>query len=243
MKNEIKQGNKAMITEQQNLISKVGFWAALAAFGASLGYDIVQILQVVGVLKYPFDAISIYSFSLGIPVPFVIAMVALHYAAPDNKKIWTHVALLFAGIYVTYVSLNYVVQLATVIPASLGGTLAAVSVLDQTPHSLFWDVDAPGYIFLALATLSASFSFSSSGLEKWVKRFFLANFLVTPLICFVYFYPTFSYGLLMLALPWMVTASGSMLVMALYFHKERIESTNRSLIPLPLDKIVQTSEP
>ena len=87
-----------MITEQQNLISKVGLWAALAAFGASLGYDIVQILQVVGVLKYPFDAISIYSFSLGIPVPFVIAMVALHYAAPDNKKIWTHVALLFAGI-------------------------------------------------------------------------------------------------------------------------------------------------
>ena len=199
-----------MIATQNKLIYKVGFWFALVAFVASLGYDVVQLLQIAGSIKPPLDAIIIYAFSLGIPVPFVVAMVALHYSAPESKRIWTHTALLFAVIYTTYVSLNYVVQLATVIPASLAGTLNEVRILDQTPHSLFWDVDALGYIFLALATL----------FEGWVKWFFIANFLVTPLICVVYFYPTFSYGLLLLATPWIITASGSMLVLAIYFKRQ-----------------------
>ena len=209
-----------MIATQNKLINKFGFWCAFVAFAASAGYDIVQILQIAGWLKTPLDAILIYAFSLGIPVPFLLAMVALHYSAPNDKKIWTHAALLFAVIYTTYVTLNYVVQLATVIPASLAGTLNEIRVLDQTPHSLFWDVDALGYIFLALATLFASFLFSNQGFERWVKWFFLANFIVTPLIGFVYFYPTFSYGLLLLATPWIITASGSMLVLALFFKRQ-----------------------
>jgi hypothetical protein len=40
-----------------------------------------------------------------------------------KKKIWSHAALLFAVMYAVYVSLNYVVQLATVIPFSLQGAL------------------------------------------------------------------------------------------------------------------------
>jgi hypothetical protein len=210
-----------VLESQNKIINKVGFWFALAAFIASAGYDIVQLMQVAGLLKTPLDAILIYAFSACIPVPFVVAMVALHYSAPIEKKIWTHTALLFAAIYTTYVIMNYTVQLATVIPALLNGTLDQVRLLDQTPHSLFWDIDALGYIFLALATLFASFIFDNRGFEKWVKWFFLANAFVTPLICFVYFYPVFSYALLMLATPWIITASGSLLVLALFFKKRQ----------------------
>jgi hypothetical protein len=208
-----------MIEAQYKLVNKLGFWFAFVAFIASAGYDIVQILQITGILKPTLDAVLIYTFSLGIPIPFLLAMVALHYSVPDDRKIWTHAALLFTVIYAMYVVLNYTVQLATVIPASQAGTLDAIRILDQTPHSLFWDIDALGYIFLALATLFASFSFSIQGFERWVKWFFMANFIVTPLIGFVYFYPTFSNGLLLLATPWIITASGSMLVLALFFKK------------------------
>jgi hypothetical protein len=31
--------------------------------------------------------------------------------------------------------------------------LSAGRILDQTPHSLFWDIDELGYIFMGLATL------------------------------------------------------------------------------------------
>jgi len=204
--------------------AKLGFYSALLAFIASVGFDVAQILQIAGYFKFPLDAILIYGFSLLIPVPFILAMLALHYSVSDDKKIWTHAALLFTVMYAMYVTLNYVVQLATVIPMTLRGALDEVRILDQTPHSLFWDIDALGYIFMGLATLFAVPVFAKKGLELWTRRFFLANALITPVIALVYFYPTFSITLLLLGSPWMITASGSMLFLALYFKQKRSSS-------------------
>ncbi len=199
---------------------RLGFWAALVASAGTLGYSIVQIMQIVSLLHSPLDAILIYGFSFCIATPFVLAMLALHYVTPTAKKIWSHAALLFAAIYSVYVNLNYVVQLATVIPMSMRGSLESIKVLDQTPHSLFWDVDALGYIFMGLATLFASPVFEKAGLEKWTKAFFLANGLAVPVISFVYFYPTFSTPLLMLGSVWIVTALGSLVLLTLYFGRK-----------------------
>src|SRR5918912_1017965 len=90
---------------------------------------------------------------------------------------------------------------------SLQGTLGEFRVLDQTPHSLFWDVDALGYIFLGFATLIAVPVFAKQGLQQWARWLFLANGLFTPVIAFVYFYPQFSYGLLLPAAAWRVFPS------------------------------------
>jgi hypothetical protein len=107
-----------------------------------------------------------------------------------------------------------------VIPRSLQGSRDEIRVLDQTPHSLFWDVDALRYIFLGFATLFAVPVLSKTGRERWLRRFFLANGLVTPLIAFVYFYPDFSVTLLLLGSPWMVTATGSILLLTLFFKRK-----------------------
>jgi hypothetical protein len=203
------------------MYAKLGYYSALIAFIAAAGYSFVQILQVIRVVAFPLDAILIYALSLCITLPFLLSILALHYVVPNDKKIWSHAALLFSVIYVTYVTLNYVVQLATVIPASLSGTLDEIRILDQTPHSLFWNVDALGYIFLGLVTLFAYFVFKDSKEQRLLKWMLLANALVTPLISFVYFYPDFSYNLLLLGAPWIVTAPGSMLLLALYFGKVR----------------------
>jgi hypothetical protein len=199
--------------------AKLGYYSGLIAFIAAAGYSFVQILQVIRVVAFPLDAILIYALSLCITLPFLLSILALHYVVPNDKKIWSHAALLFSVIYVTYVTLNYVVQLATVIPASLSGTLDEIRILDQTPHSLFWNVDALGYIFLGLVTLFAYFVFKESQEQRLLKWMLLANALVTPLISFVYFYPDFSYNLLLLGVPWIITAPGSMLLLALYFGK------------------------
>lgn len=47
--------------------------------------------------------------------------------------------------------------------------LDEVRILQQTPHSLFWDFDALGYIFMALATLMAIPVFDRRRLHKWVR--------------------------------------------------------------------------
>lgn len=200
---------------------KLGFYSAIIAFIAVVGFDVVQIIQVLGYTKYPSDVRLIFGFALLIPVPFILSMLALHYSVADDKKIWTHAALVFTAMYAAYVVLNYVVQLETVVPMTLQGKLNEIRVLDQTPHSLFWDVDALGYICMGFATLFAAVVFEKKGIERWTKRFFFANALITPAIATVYFYPTFSIPLLiLLGTPWMITAAGSMLLLALYFKEK-----------------------
>jgi len=201
-------------------IYKVGFWSGLIAFLATMAFNIAQLLQLFGILIFPFDQILIYGFSLCIVIPFMLAMLALHYVAPLDKKFWSHAALLFTVMYVVFVTANYVVQLATVIPMTLNGAAGEVRILIQSPHSLFWDFDAIGYIFMGLSTLFAVPVFRKQGFQKWVRYCFLAHALVTPLIAFVYFYPNFSDELLIIGIPWAITAPVSMLLLALMFRKE-----------------------
>jgi hypothetical protein len=200
-------------------IHKIGFWSGLIAFGSTIAFGVAQLLQLVDVFQYPLDEILIYIFSLGIVIPLLIEMLALHHVADDDKKFWSHTALIFTVIYAIFVTANYVVQLATVIPMTLNGDGDKITILKQSPHSLFWDFDAIGYICMGLATLFAAPLFEGSGFQKWVKYSLLANALVTPLIGFVYFYPTFSERLLLLGIPWVITAPLFMLLLALNFKK------------------------
>ena len=200
-------------------ISRVGYASGLAAFAATVAYCVVQILQITGFIRFPVDEVLIYGTSLCIVVPFILEMLAFHYLTPSDKRFWTHAALIFTVIYAVFVTANYVVQLATVIPARLRGEAEAIRILEQTPHSLFWDYDAIGYVAMGLATLVAVPALGNRGFEKWVRASFLAHFLVTPLISIVYFYPTFSPGLLLLGFPWAITAPLFMLLLAIMLRR------------------------
>ena len=203
-------------------IHKIGFWAGMSAFTANVLFVIVQVLQLLKILDYPYDEILIYGFSLCIVIPFLIEMLAFHHVTPFEKKFWSHAALVFTIIYVVFVTANYVVQLATVIPMTLKGDVEQIEILVQSPHSLFWDFDAIGYISMGLASLFAAFVFEKQGFQRWIRLSFFANALVTPLIAFVYFYPEFSERLLLLAIPWTITAPLMMLILALWFRKEKL---------------------
>lgn len=200
-------------------IYKAGYWWGMLAFMATVSYVIVQILQVMAMIPYPWDEILIYGTSLCIVIPFLMEMLALHYHSPVEKKYWSHAALIFSILYAVFVTANYVVQLATVVPMSLQGKSDEIRLLIQTPHSLFWDFDAIGYICMGLAMLFALPVFERSGYENRVRVTFLLNALVTPLIGVVYFSPDFSTSLLLLGFPWGITAPLAMLSLSLLFRK------------------------
>ena len=202
-----------------NNIGRIGYWSGLAAFASAVAYDVVQLLQVGGVLRFPADEILIYGTSLCIVVPFILEMLAFHHLTRADKQFWTHASLIFTTIYAVFVTANYVVQLATVIPAKRSGTSEAIHVLEQTPHSLFWNFDAIGYVAMGLAALFAVPAVSSVGFDRWVRRALMAHALVTPLIMVVYFYPTFSTNLLFLGFPWAITAPLFMLMLAIKLGK------------------------
>lgn len=207
---------------------RFGFYSALIAFIAGTGYCVVQLLQVAGVISFPLSDILIYGFSFCIAIPFMLTMLALHHVAPKEKKIWSHSALLLGILYAVYASFVYVVQLAVAIPKTIQGKAGSIQVIMMSEHSFFWALDALTYICLGVATFFASFVFVNAGSQKRLKWFLLANAFMTPVIALVYFYPHFSTGLLFLGSPWMITAPGSMLLLALFFknyHRQLRERT------------------
>ena len=187
-------------------LSCIGFRAGLAASAATVAYDTVQILQVVGVLRFPVDEILIFATSLCIVVPFVLEILAFHYSSRDEQRFWTHAALVFTAMYAVFATANYVVQLATVMPAKLRGAADTVRLLEQTPHSLFWDFDAIAYIMMGLATLLMIPALGDTAVERRARFACTAHVVATVLSGIVYFYPTYSQRLLLIGFPWAVTA-------------------------------------
>jgi len=200
----------------EKVAARFGFWCALIAFLAAAGYSVVQILQVLGLVGPPWDAVLIYAFSFAIAWPFMLAILALHRLTPERLKLWSGAGLLFAVMYAVYVCLMYVVQLGTAIPLTLRGTPNTLFAVDR--YSLFWVIDGMGYICMGLSTLFAAAAFDRE--ELWIRRFFVANGLFTAVIVFIYFYPAFSIRLLLLGTPWILTAPGSILLLAVHFARQ-----------------------
>lgn len=186
--------------------ARVGFWAGVTACGATVAYDVVQIGQLLGLVRFPVDEILIFGTSLCIVVPFVLELLALHHTTPSDRRFWTHAALIFTTMYAVFGSANYVVQLATVIPAKLRGALDPVRVLEQTPHSLLWDFDAMAYIAMGVAAVLIVPALHDSREERRVRLAGVAHGAATVLAGVVYFYPTYSNRLLLLGFPWAITA-------------------------------------
>ena len=202
-------------------VGRIGFWAALAAFGATLAYVVVQVLQVVGALHFPLGEILIFGTSLCIVLPFVLEMVALHYSTTVEKQFWTHAALVFTTMYAVFGTANYVIQLTTVIPAKLRGAADAVRTLEQTPHSLLWDFDAIAYISMGIAAVLIIPSLASSPAERRVRIACIAHAVATVLSGVVYFYPDFSNTVLLLGFPWGITAPLFMLLLGIALRARR----------------------
>jgi hypothetical protein len=202
-----------------NAVAKLGFWSAIGAFVTAVGYGVVQIGQILGILEFPWDEITIFGFSMLIPVPFVLSMVALHCTAPYEKRVWTHAAIVLAVMYATLVTIVYPTQLAVVVPAKLAGVGTEVSMLAVSQGTFVWVIDGAGYVLMGLATLFAAGALTGDRSDRWLRRFLVANGLLDPIIVAIYFYPK----LLLVGSLWLVTAPGSMWLLAMYFRQKKRE--------------------
>lgn len=196
-------------------IFKFGYCCALVSGCACIAFTLVQLMQTLGITTYPFDAVLINATSLCIAPPFLLAVLALHYAVPAVKKFYTNAAVLFAAIYNVFAMYIYAIQLATVLPYHVTDP-----VLTVTPHSLFWTVDALAYINMGITALFLVTAFSGIKFSRRPRLWFLLHALATPVIALVYFFPAFSTPLLMLGSVWSVTSVSSLFSLAWWFKKQ-----------------------
>lgn len=216
-------------------VCRLGFWSAVFAALFAIIYSIAQIAEWLGLLgsaggpesmSTPFGLILLLTPSLFLGTAFAVLMVSVHYYAPENRKIWSHLGVVFATIYAVLISMNYYVQLTFILPHLIEGNTESVQVqpfLFVPFDSFLYSVDVLGYSFMSLATLFAAFVFTGKGLERTVRWFMIANGLILPFLALqIYYNP-----LIWIAAFWAITFPGSTISLALLFRRTARELTGQ----------------
>ncbi|MCL5070223.1 MAG: hypothetical protein M1308_04915 [Actinobacteria bacterium] len=196
-------------------VTKIGFWSACTTTVFAVIYIIPQLVVGIEMPDTMLTLVLILTPSMLLAPSFLIMMTAVHYFAPDEKKIWSHIGTLFAVAYMVFVSIVYFTVLTVTMPHMLRGEIEAVELLKYVPKSFMTGIDALGYTAMSLSTLFAAFVFGKSKLETWIKRLFIANGVIAPIILLTQIYPMIAYA----GALWIITMPLSSLLVMVLFRK------------------------
>ncbi len=209
-------------------VRKIGYWAALLASVFSIVYIIGQLAEWLGWLGSqggPESASTVLglvvlltpSFLLG--PAFLTMMVAVHYYAPEEKRVWSHAGIVFATIYCTMICINYFVQLTYVAPHLMRGEVESVRPFLFTPFDSFiYAMDILGYSFMSLATLFGAFVFTGPGVERRARHFMIANGLLIPFLLLQNYY----HPLIWPASLWAITFPAATISLTMLFKETAV---------------------
>jgi hypothetical protein len=197
-----------------------GFWSGLFTTIFAIIYIIPQLIQGIDMPATKSSLIWILTPSLCLAPSFLIMMVSVHYFAPQEKKIYSHIGLLFGLAYFIYVSIVYFTVLTVTMPNTLSGRAQSVALLKYEPESFLSGIDALGYTTMSLATLFTFPVFKKSGLEKWLRITFLAHGVMAPVILLTQIYPMVAY----LGALWILTLPTCSVLITILFKKINIQA-------------------
>ncbi len=107
-------------------------------------------------------------------IGFVALIVGIHHRTPEENRVATLLAVASAVTYVTLISLNYILQLAVLKPALLGGHLEGMTFLVfANPNSVTMSIEMLGYAFQGVSTwlIGSAFDQSFMGVSiKWLGK-------------------------------------------------------------------------
>ncbi len=211
-----------------NSVRTLGLWSALLSSLFSITYVVAQLAEWAGLLGSsggPHSKSTTYGLailltpSLLLGISFVVLMVSIHYIADSPKRIWSHVAVVFASMYATLVSIVYYIQLAFVMPRIARGETEDIQILIFEPFDSFlYAVDVFGYSLMSLSTLFAAAVFKLQGIERWIRWALIANGCLIPFLALQMYYPPLIWG----GSLWGITFPAATLLLALHFKRLQV---------------------
>jgi hypothetical protein len=205
----------------------VGFWSAVVATACAVVYDVAQIFEWLGWLgsaggpessSTPLGIALLLTPSLLLGSSFLMLMVCVHQVTPDDRRVWSNAAVVFATAYTVLISGVYFVQLTLVAPRLASGRTAGIEPFLFVPFdSYLYAMDILGYTFMSVSTLLAGRAFTGDGVERIARWLLTANGLLIPFLVF----QMRVHALIWVAALWAVTFPGATLALAVYFRRLR----------------------
>jgi hypothetical protein len=194
--------------------ARLGFWSAVLTAMFTILFLGGGLLGTMGLLPPPWDIVIPVGASLLLAPSFVVMMVSVHYAAPFEKQIWSHLGIAFAVLYAALISIVYVTWLFVVEPHVLRGQANQVALLIFAPGSLLQMVDGLGYTFMGVALCFAAPVFAGKRFDTWIRWLCLLSGPGAVLVFLSYVFYIISLGVA----EWLIIPVVAILL-AVYFRK------------------------
>jgi hypothetical protein len=217
-----------MVKVRDKSVRRLGVWSAVLCTVFSLAYVLAQLGEWAGLLgsaggphsrSTSLGLIVLLTPSLLLGVSFVVLTVSIHYYAETSARIWSHLAVAFASMYATLISIVYYVQLAFVLPRLARGDAEAIQLLIFEPFDSFlYAVDVFGYSLMSLSTLFAAAVFRAQGIERWIRRALIANGCLIPFLSLQMYYPPLIWG----GSLWAITFPTATWLLAIHFSRLQV---------------------
>jgi hypothetical protein len=149
----------------------------------------------------------------------IIIIVSIHYIVPADRKILSHLGIIFCSIFAIMVSINRFIQLIVVRPGVISGDVEGLKrFYPYQPGSAMFALELVGWgIFLSIALLFIAFVFSSQGIQKYIRiSFFIYTILgITGSIGLIIKSPVSAIGFV----AWGFILQISSILLSVFFYK------------------------
>jgi hypothetical protein len=202
--------------------NKIGFWSAILTAIFAIIYSVAQIAVLAAPPTPPWDFIALFAPSLFLAWSFIVMMISIHYYAPEDRKIYSHIGLTFGVLYAALVSIVYFVELSVAVPMVFRGETYP-AWLSFTSPSMLLSIDELGYVFMAIATLFASQVFAGLKQQRLIRWSFFANGLLSIVIFLAVYIPSVT----MVGALWIITMPLSAIAATRLFYKQQKSTENQ----------------
>jgi hypothetical protein len=226
-------------------IAKVGFYAAiltalLTVFSFAIAFATPPLsgpFCTGGCFTYPYSDIAsrfprdyywMYP-AMVLNVVYYVLMVAIHYFAPIEKKIFSHIGLSFAFLSMATFVIDYFLQVSVIQPSLVLGETDGIALLSQfNAHGVFIVLEEIAFIMMSLSMLFMTPVFvGQTKAEKALRWIFTGSFVLTAVsfALFTVFYGIFReyrFEVAAFAINWLaLLASG--ILLSVIFRKAMTE--------------------
>lgn len=114
-------------------------------------------------------------------VLYLVLFICLQHFAQEEKRLFAHIATVFAMMSAAIIISCYFVQISVVPPSLINGETAGIALITQyNPHGIFIALEEIGYIFMGISFLFVALTFSNqTRLENAIRWVFIMGFALT----------------------------------------------------------------
>ena len=178
--------------------------------------------------RFPRDYIWMYPAML-LNLVYYVLMVTIHYFAPVEKKIFSHIGLSFAFLSMATFVIDYFLQVSVIQPSLVLGETDGIALLSQfNAHGVFIVLEEIAFIMMSMSMLFMTPVFvGKTKSEKAIRWIFTGSFVLTAVsfALFTVFYGIFReyrFEVAAFAINWLALVTSGILL-SVVFRKAMTE--------------------